>query len=134
MPLVSRLRPVMRRTRYGVSCCSRTLRANAASIGLVATTALQNDCHSARFPMTPQVLTIAGHAASVSSAFQPGSFDQLTGSKRTVGADSTVLRGWPTQPANRAHISSAQGLAPFIGAARSSSSLRDTRLVEDEGV
>ena len=36
--------------------------------------------------MALQDATIAGHAASASSARQPGSFDQLTGSKRTVGA------------------------------------------------
>jgi hypothetical protein len=83
-------------------------------MGLVATTAAQNDCHSARFPMTPQVLTIAGHAASVSSVFQPGSLDHFTGSKRTVGALSVVLRGALTQPAITAHISSAHSLAVLI--------------------
>ena len=32
---------------------------------------------------------IAGHAASASSVRQPGSFDQLTGSKRAVGVPCT---------------------------------------------
>jgi hypothetical protein len=40
--------------------------------------------------MVLQEAMIAGHAASASSARHPGSFDQLTGSKRTVGAGDTA--------------------------------------------
>ena len=40
--------------------------------------------------MALQEAMIAGQAASASSARQPGSFDQLTGSKRTVGAGAVV--------------------------------------------
>jgi hypothetical protein len=44
--------------------------------------------------MALQEFTRAGQAASESSARQPGSFDQLTASKRTVGAGVTApLRG-----------------------------------------
>jgi len=45
---------------------------------------------------------IAGHAASASSARQPGSFDQLTGSKRTVGAGAIVSLRVGTHAVSRA--------------------------------
>jgi hypothetical protein len=51
--------------------------------------------------MAVQEAMIAGQAASASSARQPGSVDQLTGSKLTGGGGTTCL-GLVTQPASSA--------------------------------
>src|SRR5688572_12651666 len=74
-------------------------RTNSASPGLVAIAAPQNEVHSGRFAMTLHEESRAGHAASASSVFHPGSFDHFTGSKRAVGA--TGIAGFfVTQPDN----------------------------------
>ena len=52
--------------------------------------------------MALQEFTSAGQAASASSVRQPGSFDQLTASKRTVGAEGADLRRDVVQPASSA--------------------------------
>jgi hypothetical protein len=54
-----------------------------------------------------QELMMAGHAASASSARQPGSFDQLTGWNATVGAAGTSGRLVGTQAASSAMAASA---------------------------
>jgi hypothetical protein len=81
-------------------------RVNTGSPGLAATTAEQNDDHSGREWIVLQELTSAGQAASASSLRQPGSFDQLTASKRAVGVESAGALRVVSQPASTA--SSAQ--------------------------
>src|SRR6478736_7045148 len=52
--------------------------------------------------MAVQEAMIAGQAASASSARQPGSVDQLTGSKLTGGGGGTTCLGLVTQAASSA--------------------------------
>src|SRR6188508_3339487 len=54
------------------------------SVGLAAVAGAQNDCHSGLKRNALQDVRIAGHAASVSSARQPGSCDQVAVSKPMV--------------------------------------------------
>src|SRR5689334_3528866 len=74
-------------------------------MGLEATTAPQNGCHSGLKRMALHDAMMAGHAASASSARQPGRADQLTGSKNAVGAGAmggVVVRRVGTQAASSA--------------------------------
>ena len=65
--------------------------------------------------MALQDETMAGHAASVSSARQPGSVDQLTGSKLAAGSAVGLGRGFVMQAASEAANRTTQmRMANFI--------------------